>query len=221
MLRRARRRGDWRPPLPASPTHTNGGCTFAENPEAEAPEARIIWHADLDPGTLTVVAEPLESLSADAFDTELLAPWLHIVTDDAGEHAVLSDGLHHLRLDVVRGSILDGPVVLHYQLRGIATAQIKVLPLRRLIDLCRQRRFSSTLYPLDRRVERWTLTLRVHDAIASGATQREIGRVLFDADFTAPTRDAESLRARVRRLVSDARLLARGGYRNLLRRGRV
>jgi hypothetical protein len=164
-----------------------------------------------------VVATPAVAGDPDAVDPMALSPWLTLVSDRKGEHAVLSDGWHHLRLDVVRGSLTAGPVILHYRIRGIATAQLKILPLRRLIDLCRTGQFSATLYPPDRRVARWILALRVHDAIVSGATQREIGRILFEADFGADTRDAESLRARVRRLVSDARKMARGGYRLLLR----
>lgn len=150
----------------------------------------------------------------------MLAPWLSVVTDAAGEHAVLSDGWHHLRLDILTGSLARGPVLLHYQLRGIGSAQVKILPLQRLIDLYRHRRFSAALYPPDRRVDRWTLSLRVSDALADGATQREIGRVLFGTDFANGTREAESLRARIRRLVSDARALGQGGYRMLLRRNR-
>lgn len=193
-----------------------GGSTFAEDPEVEAPDARIIWHASFDPGTLRVVAEPHCADDPDTLDPVLLAPWLTVVADHSGEHAVLSDGSHHLRLDVVSGSLARGPVLLHYQLRGIATAQRKVLPLRRLLDFYRHRRFSVELYPRDRRIDRWTQTLRVHDALAAGASQRDIGRVLFGGDLAAGTRDAESLRARVRRLVAEARLLGHGAYRTLL-----
>lgn len=218
--RAARRAAQARSPPRLSPTRINGGFTFAEDPEAEASDARIIWHASLDPGTLDVVAEPHRAAGPDTFDPAALAPWLAVVADGAGEHAVLSDGWHHLRLDVVAGSLGNGPVVLHYHLRGLASAQLKLLPLRRLIDLYSNHRFAAVLYPPDPRIERWIAVLRVHDALAAGATQREIGQALFDADFASNTREAESLRARVRRLVGEARALARGGYRTLLRRGR-
>ncbi|WP_420822557.1 DNA -binding domain-containing protein [Sphingomonas gei] len=121
-----------------------------------------------------------------------------------------------------QGSLAAGePVLLHYRLKGIATAEPRILPLRRLIDLCRNRRFSKSLYPPDPRVERWILALRVHDAVMDGASQREIARVLFD---DAPVRGegdrrSDSIRSRVRRLVGEARRLAGGGYRALMRRG--
>lgn len=201
-------------------TPSNGGFTFAEQPEVEAPDARIIWRADLDPGALSVLAVPAEAGHPDAIDASALTPWLTVVRDANGEHAVLSDGWHHIRIDIALGSLAaGGPVVLHYDLHGIASAQSKILPLRRLLDLCRHRRFSHALYPPDRRLDRLIQALRVHDAVTAGASQREIAQVLFGpAVDDASGRRSDSLRSRVRRLVADARVLARGGYRVLMTR---
>ncbi|WP_439540740.1 hypothetical protein [Sphingomonas sp.] len=77
-----------------------GGFTFAERPEVEAPDARIIWHADFDPGTLRVIASPIGRGDPDAIDPALLAPWLTLVRDPHGEHAVLSDGWHRITDEV-------------------------------------------------------------------------------------------------------------------------
>lgn len=195
----------------------SGGFTFAEQPELEAPDARIIWRAAIDPGALEVAASPIDESHPDAVDPARLRPWLTIVGDAAGEHAVLSDGWHHIRIDVAEGSLADGrPVLLRYRVAGIASLEPKLLPLRRLYDLCRHRRFAVSLYPRDRRVERWLLALRVHDAIMAGASQREIAMVLFGAD-AADARQSDSLRSRVRRLSHEAKALAVGGYRLLLR----
>ena len=62
--------------------------------------------------------------------------------------------------------------------------------------------------------------LRVHDAIGQGASQREIGVVLFGDERVARdwVRESDALRSRVRRLVHEARAMARGGYRQLMRR---
>ena len=150
-----------------------------------------------------------------------LRPWLTLVTDGAREHAVLSDGWHHIRIDVERGSLsTDAPILLHYRLNGIPALEPKLLPLRRLVDLYRRRRFSVSLYPRERRVDRWTLALRVHDAVVAGASQREIALTLFGRDPAAPDAvEGDSLRSRVRRLVREARRLATGGYRGLMREG--
>lgn len=209
------------PAIPAA-TPCNGGFTFAERPELEAPDARILWRAELDPGALQVAAVPIDAAHPDAIEVAALTPWLTIVADAAGEHAVLSDGWRHIRIDIEAGSLAAGhPVIIHYRLRGVASAERRILPLRRLLDLYRRRRFSISLYPHDRRVDRWLLALRVHDAVLAGATQREIATVLFGEDAAGPSVDnrADSLRSRARRLIRDARRLAAGGYRFLMLAG--
>jgi len=173
------------PPVVIGPatTRSGGGFTFAERPEVEAPDARIIWRADLDPGALRALAVPIDLGHPDAIDPGSLAPWLAAVRDETGEHAVLSDGWHHIRIDLEQGSLAEGrPVMLRYYLHGLASAEPKILPLRRLLDLLRHRRFSVSLYPPDRRVDRWISALRVHDAVTAGASHREIAQVLFGSD---------------------------------------
>jgi hypothetical protein len=210
------------PPAAPATLPCNGGSTFAERPEVEAPDARIIWHADIDPGALRASALPIDAGHPDAIEAATLAPWLSVVADAAGEHAVLSDGWHHIRIDIEQGTLAAGlPVMLRYRLEGIASVEPKVLPLRRLLDLHRHRRFSRSLYPADPRIDRWLQALRVHDALVSGASQRDIARVLWGG--AAPGREidarTDSLRSRVRRLIADARRLAGGGYRALMTRG--
>lgn len=201
----------------------NGGSTFAEHPGLAVPDARIIWRADLDPGTLRVVAVPTFRDDPDGIDPRALAPWLTIVADfDGAEHAVLSDGWHHIRLDLAGGSLRAGdPVVLHYQLAGVRSVYPRILPLRRLLDLCRHRRFAASLFPHDRRVDRGLDLLRVHDALVAGASQREIAGTLFGVERVEEDwrGSSDSLRSRVRRLVHDATRMARGGYRFLMRGG--
>lgn len=198
----------------------NGGFTFAECPDLAAPEARIIWRADIDPGTLDVIATPTIGHDPEGIDPATLAPWLTIARDSQGvEHAVLSDGWHHIRLDLAAGTLAGtAPVVLGYHLRGIANTIAKILPLRRLLALCRHRRFAASLFPADRRIDRWLVLLRVHDALADGATQRDIAQALFGAERVARewAGPSDSLRSRTRRLIRDATVMAQGGYRSLL-----
>ncbi len=199
---------------------SNGGFTFAEDPSIPAPEARLLWAADIDPAILSVSAVPGDPADPDHVDPAVLAPWLTLVTDLAGrEQAVLSDGRHHLRLDLERGSLADGAVILHYHLHGVASAEPGLLSLRRFLDLIRHRRFAAHLFPPDPRIDRWLLTLRVHDAIAAGASHREIAIALYGEERVGSgwLGEAESLRLRVRRLARDARGLAAGGWRALLR----
>ncbi|WP_051749744.1 DNA -binding domain-containing protein [Sphingobium chlorophenolicum] len=165
---------------------------------------------------------PADPADPDSIHIAGIAPWLAIAIDPAGyEHAVLSDGWHHIRLDIEEGRLAgQDAVLLHYRLRGLALAETRLLPLRRLLDLCRHRRFARSLFPRDSRIDRGIELLRVHDALGEGASQREIGAMLFGEERTAHewSGASDSLRSRVRRLVREARDMARGGYRQLMRR---
>jgi hypothetical protein len=179
----------------------------------------IIWDGALDPGTLRVVAEPARAGDPDSIDPRALAAWLSISTGgDGHEHAVLSDGRHHLRVDLDRGSLRGGPVLLHYLLSGVADVPRRLLSLRRLLDLATRGQFAASLYPPDPRLDRFTLLLRAHDALTAGATQREIAELLVAHERVVSEwrGSSDSLRSRVRRLVKDARGLAAGGYRRLM-----
>ncbi|MES2022844.1 MAG: DUF2285 domain-containing protein [Pseudomonadota bacterium] len=200
----------------------NGGFTFAEQPDRAAPAARIIWHADLDPETIGVAAVPADPSDPDSLRIDRISSWLAMAVDAEGrEHVVLSDGWHHIRLDIEEGRLTgQEAVLLHYRLCGLASAENRVLPLRRLLDLCRHRRFARSLFPCDPRTDRWINMLRVHDAVRDGASQREIGAALFGDERVARDwgGESDSLRSRVRRLVREAHAMARGGYRHLMRR---
>ena len=194
---------------------TSGGSTFAEDPTLEAPDARIIWHAGLDPGAIEAIAAPASPGDVDVVDPVRLRRWLTLVAGDAGEHAVLSDGWHRIRIDVAGGSLaVDAPVTLHYKLSGVVHASRKLLPLHRLIHIVRYGVFARGLFPLDTRMPRQLLILRVHDARAAGASHRQIVDTLFPGGDAGC---ADSLRSRVRRLAREARRMASGGWRSLLR----
>lgn len=204
-----------RPPPSRAMRRRPGGCAFAEDPRRPAPEARIVWDASLDPGTLRARACPTAAQDPDALDLDRLQPWLTLVADENGEHIALSDGWRRVRIDIEDGSLAVGtPIVLHYAIQGIESAAPKLLPLARLVDIVRNGRFSRSLFPSDTRIDRHILALRVHDALVAGASQREIADVLYGE---ASPELADSLRSRVRRLVREARRMASGGYRSLLK----
>jgi hypothetical protein len=197
-----------------------GGCIFAEDPAIAAPAARLLWQADLDPGTLAVEAVPASRADRDAIDPAALGAWLTAVADPNGcEHAVLSDGWHHIRFDVEAGTLAAGPVILRYRLEGSVSAQPQLLPLRRLVEFSLHRHFARSLHPADPRIARWLVTLQVADGLASGASLRGIAEALYGTErVTAEWEGAsDSLRSRVRRLAAEAQRLARGGYRMLMK----
>src|SRR3546814_1266269 len=64
------------------PTRTSGGSTFAEDPGRPAPEARIIWHANLDPGAIAASAAPAGASDPRAIDAAQLTRWLSAAVDE-------------------------------------------------------------------------------------------------------------------------------------------
>ncbi len=113
-----------------------------------------------------------------------------------------------------------GHQCIEFRLGGGAAAAAQLLPLQRFLHLVRHRRFTRSLCRHDPRTSRWVTMLRIHDALCDGASHRDIGLALFGQDRIERdwTGDSDSLRSRVKRLVRDARIMAQGGYRCLLRR---
>lgn len=169
-----------------------------------------------------MVAAPTPPGDPNGLILERVAPWLDIVVDRQGrEHAVFSDGRRRIRLDVAHGRLTgECAVQLEYRLHGVVGAQAETLSLRRLIHLYRHRCFARSLFPRDPWLDRGIVLLRVHDAMQAGASQRDLGEVLFGPQLVSNCWNGRSdwLRSRVRRLAREARALAQGGYRQLLRR---
>jgi hypothetical protein len=184
----------------------------------------VVWSAAFDPDILPVTANPAAGEGEDSLLLKDIEPWLTIATDHRGvEHALLSDGWHHIRLDIEEGRISGHDWVrLEYRLAGLASAEAMLGPLHRFLGLCRLRRFSPGLFPRDPRIGRGLEVLRIGDALEQGASQREIamaiaGEERFEREWAGPS---DALRSRVRRLIHQAREMADGGYRSLLKRSR-
>ncbi|MEA3017569.1 MAG: hypothetical protein QOI38_2291 [Sphingomonadales bacterium] len=189
-----------------------------EDPGKAALDARPVWSADWHAHVLEAAARA-PAAATDAFDLSRHSG-LATLVDGAGrgQHLLLSDGLNAIRLDLVAGSVAEGPVELHYLLSGSASAKARLLALRRLLALDDSGGFSRTLHPREPSARRWILALRAHDALAVGAGHREIAaELLSDAAAGARWRvKAASVRSQVQRLVRSARTFARGGYRSFL-----
>ena len=135
-----------------------------------------------------------------------------------GEHLLLSDGLRTIRVDVEAGS-LARRMRLRYRIEGIVSAERPLLTLRRLVAFLTEGRFSRQLHPGEAKARRWILLLRAFDALTAGADQRAIAEVLLSKEAGEPRwrSRAPSLRSQAQRLARDARRMAAGGYRDLLR----
>jgi hypothetical protein len=195
------------------------GLHAFEDPFLAAPDARPVWTAQIHPFVLPAVAAPGGAIS-EAFDLRRLQSLATLLSGRAGrEHLLLSDGLRTVRLDIVAGTAAAGPVELRYLISGIVSAERAILSLRRLIAVHEARGFGRALQGRETRARRRLLALRASDGLAAGADQREIASVLLSAAARRPRwrSNASSVRSQVQRLVRGARMMAAGGYRDLLR----
>jgi hypothetical protein len=195
------------------------GLEAFENPDRSAPDARPFWSSDVHPAVLPALAAEGPS-GADSLDLGALDALATLLRgDERVEHVLLSDGLRVVRIDILAGSVVDGPARLRYLLAGLASAEPPLLTLRRLIHLCCTGRFSRSLHAPEARARRWLLMLRAHDALTAGADQRAIASVLLSPSAREPRwrSDASSVRSQAQRLVRGARRMAAGGHRALLR----
>lgn len=195
------------------------GLLVAEDPSLAASAAWIFWSPCLDASVIEVAAIKTPENGSDQFDLARIpmAPAI-AVSADGRQHVSLSDGFRRIRIDVTSGSVLDGPVRLHYQLAGIDGVEPKLLTIRRLLALMHLGRFATGLEKPEPRAARWVAMLRAHDALSEGASQREIASVLFGERRVQSEwrQDSDSLRLRIQRLVRRGEALVGGGYKGLL-----
>ena len=180
----------------------------------------MFWHPTDNPAVLTVTAEPEPRGSCDAFDLcrfETLATVLR--QPDGIEHVLLSDGYRRIQIVLVQGTVLQGPVRLHYRLSGFTGVEAGILTLRRFYGLHSLGRLPYGLFTAESRASRFLTLLRAWDGWREGASYRDIAAVLFGGQTVREDWGGRSdyLRLRVQRLLRSARQLLAGGYRKLLR----
>jgi hypothetical protein len=169
--------------------------------------ARPIWLRGADPSVLEAVAQ--RAVSGDSFDVTALSVNAACCVRDGIEHWLWSDGFRQIRLDVAGRSLRAGPALLRYRIAGCATARQPAETLIRFIALARTGRIVRSLFAPERRAPRWAMVLRAHDALAAGASHRDLAELLFDAGRVHRWRIEEpSYRQRVLRLVDAARRAA-------------
>lgn len=192
---------------------------MAEAPVEPSGPRQLVWSAKVDPSVMACTAEPVAVDHPDAFQIGCLSLATTTVIGTSGaQHLAISDGLRRIRLDIIHGTLLEGPVRLHYLLAGFADSEPQLLTLQRLLTLHRLGRFARGLHPRETKVERWTMMLRAHDLNVAGASQREIATELFGSEASREWRtQSEYLRLRIQRLLRDANGLIHGGYLDLLR----
>ena len=98
---------------------------------------------------------------------------------------------------------------LDYRIAGCAIARLQADTLVRFIALARTGRIVRRLFARELRAPRWALILRTYDALAAGASQRDIAEHVLGLDCSPRWRiEAAPMRQRVQRLCDAARLYA-------------
>jgi hypothetical protein len=189
----------------------NGGYFFAD-----PSDPFLFWSPACNSFVLAVEAQPVAPEHPDAFDVFYFEHLAAVLCCEGREHILFSDGARHLQLTVLAGSVLDGPVCLHYELSGFTGVEAKALALNRLCYLQKRRSFPKSLYPPETRAPRYATMLRAWDAAKARASQREIAIALFGESAVRRDWEAGFLRTRVQRLIRRAEQFVGADYRRLL-----
>ncbi len=186
------------------------GLLRGEPPWRDARHALPLWSRQVDPGILRgLVLRPGYLTGVQEhhipFDFRRCGAGLRTLPGEAVEHVRIGDGQRSARFDLIGGSVDDGPLAIAWLLAGLHPDEAGIAHLRRLASLCVG--YSSTPPAANPLAQRWILALRVHDALATGASHQDIARGLYGS-LVAPARwriEASSYRTRVQRLAAAAR----------------
>lgn len=191
----------------AGPAAARWGLVRLERAELAAPEARPLWRADADREVLA--ADIVESaLSTDgALWLDGFGDLLTFAVGEGAAHLLLSDGWRRVRIDLHGRFDAHQRLLPRWRLAGVQL-QPQVLALRRLVSIVGSGRFANRLWPRDPRARRWILALRAHDALAAGAGQRALAKLLGGEPGAGHWRAREpSIRLQAQRLAGLARRL--------------
>lgn len=196
------------------------GLHFASPPQADLASSLVMWRGEFDPAVVTAEVVPVRNGDRNALDVSCLAKPVLVAKGASGwEHLLIGDGTGQIRLDIRKGTVLNGPVQLRYDFEGAGAITAKLLTVQRLLALNHKGGWPRRLSRTSRRSQRWMMALRTFDGCADGASQREIaaallGRAVVERDWDGPS---TYLRSRMRRLVKLGEAMVRGGYLNLLK----
>lgn len=202
-----------------------GLCFAGPGPHGDRVPA-VLWSWRADPSVPVLEVERARPATLGALDLRALDLAVLVArTDDGEQHVMVSDGRRRLRLAIVQGDILSGPVTCRYRLPAGPVAAASLAGLRRLLALRDTGHLPAAgARPLAKSA-RWVEILRAHDARRDGASQREIATLLFgqarvEEDWAGRS---DYMRMRVQRLLRAAEALVTGGYRSVcgLGAGRV
>lgn len=197
-----------------------GGWLFAEDPTLSATQACVAWTGEY--ATLLTISFATPTGNDRGFDFRALSQPSALIIDVLGrERLVISDGSGWIGCLVEAGSVLDGPATILLKLPDARLAFDHLHLVKRLMVALLDSARRIPVPPRAARHRRTVQALRVADALADGASHRDIAIALFGDSCVRSDWDGSSdaLRSQVRRLVGLSRTLQHGGWRSLAKRG--
>ena len=166
-----------------------------------------------------IPAEAITPPAGSRASIDILAlPWrTSILRREGCEDVAIEAPGGQMRLRLASGTLLAGPVQLRYILEECRLPE-RLRALQRWNNFLRTGRTEQARPPVSLRASRRHLVVGTLDALAEGCSLRTtairlFGGALVDRDWRHPS---DYLKLRTRRLVVQARVLAMGGYRQLL-----
>ena len=200
--------------LPAGPPIPRlsrvGGFTFPEDPAKSCAAVRPVWSADLDPRVLVVIARSIKpDTRSQCFNLGRYSA--RVLRNASCEHILIEHLDTWIRMDVVSGTLCNGPVSLCFQVTERQNLLAQIEALRAFHALTRGRAERA---PGRARIARPLVGLQALDARKAGHSLRAISKVLLGSDWPG---DGEHKKSRVRRLVASGEALVRAGHAAIFR----
>jgi hypothetical protein len=162
----------------------------------------------VDPSVISARAFPCDASAPLRLQIDRYDPC--IATGEGVEHLLLGACGRSLRVDVVSGTVLAGPVVLEPTV-CLDRLDFQVAAVRTLAGILSREPVAAVT---DTRLPRLVLALRALDARREGASLREIASGIFgQTDWPG---DGDHIKSRARRLVRLSEILVRAGPRGVL-----
>lgn len=208
---------------PAS--ENSSGLLFLEDPRYFYAEAAVFWRTRFDPAILPVTALGVQSSDPLAVDLRYLAIATTVLKfTDAREHVLLYDGVRSIQLEVTHGSVLEGPVRLSHDVRGLESVRFaRLMTVERLAALQEIGRLPMKLFPPLPEAERWLRWLKALDLARADRSYPEIARRIYGEELVEEALATGLTKwplSRVERLLENADKMLQGGYRRIFDQNR-
>lgn len=164
-----------------------------------------MWSAAVDPRVLTARAVKPVGMKAQLFDG--LSADVHMMRGQLGEHLLIDRDGELVRLDVIEGTTVAGPVVLRFEL-------VDDDRLDALLAVMVTFRGTMVSRPWNGRMARKLFALQAVDTRNAGASLRETADILLGpGDWPG---NGEYRKSHVRRLLDTGSRMIRSGPRAIL-----